>query len=148
MFNDTVTIFNKVGIGREQVYWYVNVLHNVETQLKKGENAMKSGNENANSLYLSIPLISSNSDLFADGVKYLKPKEYKALADKSGTFTLAENDFVAIGDYSNLLVGTYIDDESQTGGLYGYMKKTYDDVYNIVTIDEFKGIRHLEVGGK
>ena len=147
MYNDTITIFNfhedkKSGIAG----WYPTVLNHVEVQISKGYNITKSGNENANTLYVSIPLIGSNNDLFADG-EYIKPKAFKALSVKFGTFTLAENDFIAIGDYRNEFKD-YIDDGTYPGGLMQYMKSNYDDVYEIKTVDTFKTIRHIEVGGR
>lgn len=148
MYNDTITIFNFCEDKKCEIAgWYPTVLNNVEVQISKGYNISKSGNENANTLYVSIPLISSNNDLFADGVKYIKPKAYKALSVKSDVFTIAENDFVAVGDYSGTFE-SYINDESYPGGLMQHMKSNYDDVYEVKTVDVFKTIRHIEVGGR
>lgn len=150
MFSDTVTMFNCVeNKSQKKVYWFPTVLNNVEVQMSQGLNVIKSGNEDASTMYLNIPLIASNNELFADGVKYLKPIAYKSLNDKSESFTLCtEDDFIAVGDFSNL--GTTIDDDSEDypDGFYEYMKSHYDDVYKINTVDEYKTIRHLEVGGK
>lgn len=148
MYRDTITIFNfyedkKNGIAR----WYPTVLNNVEVQISKGFNISKSGNENANTLYVSIPLIGSNNDLFADGVKYIKPKTFKALSVKSDAFTIAENDFIAVGDYGSTFE-SYINDEVYPEGLMQYMKSNHDDVYEVKTVDVFKTIRHIEVGGR
>lgn len=148
MFNDTVTVFNYIEDKKKGIYeWYVSVIHKVETQISKGQNVMKSGNENADTLYLSIPLTISNNKMFADGIEYCKPNAFKTLESKENTFTLGEKDFIAIGDYSNMS-GNVVNENDYPGGLFEYMKKTYDDVYNINSVDIFKGIPHIEVGGK
>lgn len=147
MFNDTVTIFNYIEDKKKGLYkWSVSVIHNVETQISKGQNVIKSGNENADTLYISIPLKTSNNKMFADGIEYCKPNAFKALEDKEGAFTLKEKDFIAVGDYS-IIFGNILNEEDYAGGLFEYMKKTYDDVYNINTVDIFKGIPHIEVRG-
>lgn len=139
MFTDTVTIFNhhedkKNGIS----IWYPTVLDGVELQVAKGINVSKSGNDNADSANLHIKI---NTDIRK---AYKKPKEYKALDEKQGYFTLKPDDFFMEGGYDN----KPIDDEDYPNGFFEYMKKTYDDVYNITTVDTFKVIPHFEVGGK
>lgn len=151
MYADTITVFNFFEDKKEDIaWWYPTVINNVEVQITKGFNASKTGNENANALYVSIPLQASNSTLFADGVKYIKPKAFKVNMSKSDTFTLAENDFIAVGDYTEFVKKFetgYIPDEYYPEGLHQHMKSTYDDVYQIKTVDVFKTIRHIEVGG-
>lgn len=41
-----------------------------------------------------------------------------------------------------------VNDDDYPDGFFEYMKGTYDDVYNITTVDVFKTIPHFEVGGK
>ena len=113
--------------------------------MSEGLSVIKTGNENANSLWLSIPLISVNNELYADGVKYLKNKRYAASEDKSDCFTVKKNDFVVLGAYES---DSVINDDDYKDGFFQYMKSKYDDVYNINTIDEYKGIRHIEIGGR
>ena len=146
MHSDTVTIFNYYEDKKKDIaYWYPTTLNNVEAQVSEGLSVIKTGNENANSLWLSIPLISVNNELYADGVKYLKNKRYAASEDKSDCFTVKKNDFVVLGAYES---DSVINDDDYKDGFFQYMKSTHDDVYNINTIDEYKGIRHIEIGGR
>lgn len=139
MFTDTVTVFNyyedkKKGIS----VWYPTVLDGVELQIAKGINISKSGNDAADSANLHIKI---NADIRK---AYKKPKEYKALEDKQGYFTLKPDDFFIAGEYGV----TPIHEEDYPNGFFEYMKGNYDDVYNITTVDVFKTIPHFEVGGK
>ena len=139
MFTDTVTIFNHHEDKKNGVsMWYPTVLDGVELQVAKGINVSKSGNDNADSASLHIRI---NADIRK---AYKKPKEYKALEEKQGYFTLKPDDFFMEGRYDN----TPVDEEEYPDGFFEYMKKTYDDVYNITTVDTFKVIPHFEVGGK
>lgn len=139
MFADTVTVFNyhedkKQGIAM----WYPTVLEGVELQITKGINVSKSGNSAADAANLHIKI---NADIQR---AYKKPKEYKALEDKQGFFTLKPDDFFVAGEYK----AGRIDENDYPNGFFEYMKSNYDDVYNITTVDVFKAIPHFEVGGK
>lgn len=139
MFADTVTIFNyhkdkKKGIS----VWYPTVLESVELQIAKGINVSKSGNETADTANLHIKI---NADIRKG---YKKPKEYKALENKQGCFTLKPDDFFMAGKYED----SPVNDDDYPDGFFEYMKGGYDDVYNITTVDVFKTIPHFEVGGK
>lgn len=147
MYQDVITIYNFFEDKKQDIAgWYPTTLSGVEVQISKGLNVSKTGNENANSLYVSIPLICSNNELFADGIKYIKPKSFKALSVKSDTFTLSENDFIAVGNYKEIH-NDFINDYDYEEGFLQYMKSTYDDVFEVKTVDTFKTIRHIEVGG-
>lgn len=139
MFADTVTIFNyhkdkKKGIS----VWYPTVLEGVELQITKGINVSKSGNDTADTANLHIKI---NADIRK---RYKKPKEYKALENKQGCFTLKLDDFFMAGKYDV----SPVNDKDYPDGFFEYMKGSYDDVYNITTVDVFKTIPHFEVGGK
>ncbi len=139
MFTDTVTIFNHYEDKKNGIsIWYPTVLDGVELQVAKGINVSKSGNDNADSANLHIKI---NADIRR---AYKKPKEYKALEEKQGYFTLKPDDFFMEGGYDN----TPVDDGDYPNGFFEFMKKAYDDVYNITTVDIFKVIPHFEVGGK
>lgn len=139
MFADTVTVFNYYEDKKQGIaMWYPTVLDGVELQIAKGINISKSGNDTADAANLHIKI---NADIRG---AYKKPKEYKALEDKQGCFTLKPGDFFMAGAYDN----TPIDEADYPNGFFEYMKGSYDDVYNITTVDVFKVIPHFEVGGK
>lgn len=139
MFIDTVTVFNYYEDKKKGVsMWYPTVLDGVELQIAKGINISKSGNDAADSANLHIKI---NEDIRR---AYKKPKEYKALEDKQGYFTLKPDDFFVAGEYGTASVN----DEDYPNGYFEYMKGCCDDVYNITTVDVFKTIPHFEVGGK
>ncbi len=139
MFNDVVTIFNYHEDKKNMsAKWYPITFEGVELQVAKGINVSKSGNDNANAATL---FIQRDAEIDA---KYKKPKEYKALVDKQGHFTLKPNDFFMAGTYPS----DEIDDLEYPEGFFEHMKSTYDDVYNITNVDVFDTIPHFEVGGK
>lgn len=133
-YNDTVTVYNKYedkASGRES--WYPTVLNGVRLTIKKGANITETGLKSADGVCLSI-----NTEALEK--PYILPKEWERLSEKSETFTLKEGDFFVYGDT----------DSENTGreDFAEYMKKKYDNCFDVSTIDNYKVIPHLEVGGR
>lgn len=137
MYKDTVTIFNLVEDKENgTALWYPKVLHNVELQICKGIQIANTGNNNADTARLHIKTTPEVMEF------YKKPKEYMKMEDHTGYFTLKPEDFFVIGEFEEV-----IDENMYPSGFFEYMKKDYDDVYNITTVDFYKTIPHFEVGG-
>lgn len=150
MFEDTIIIFNKKYNSDDRDYnYYRTYLSNVNVDKKKAVNVIKSGLENASSGTIIIP----TSYLSSEDKTYISPKKYQQLSeeveatdDEEGTikaeiesyFTLQEGDIVVIGE-----VNYQINEDNTLTSL----KTTYDDVYEIVSIDDKLkgGLPHWEV---
>lgn len=132
MFDDTVTIFNQYK-EKGVVTWYPHVLSGVELQPAAAVTVQKEGKASADKASLHIPFRED----------YRKPKEWKNSEDKQHTFTIAEEDFFVEGIFDI----EKVDDDEYPNGLFEYMKQSYDDVYNITSVNRYKTVPHFEVGG-
>lgn len=138
MFEATITIFNKKYNPEIREYgYYRTYLLNVNVDMKKAVNVIKSGLENASSGTIIIP----EKYISSENKEYISPKKYQKIDEKVGIrtyFTLQTGDIVVIGecDYT-------IDDNNTLTNL----KNTYDDVYEIVSVDDKLkgGLSHWEV---
>lgn len=140
MFEDSITIFNKKYDPKERDNEYFRtVLVDVNVEKKKAVNVIKSGLENASSGTIIIPIeyLESNQK------EYISPKKYQKLSSEEVIkyFTLQEGDIVVIGEID------YTIDEKNTITL---LKKNYDDVFEIVSVDDKLkgGLPHWEVAIK
>ncbi len=141
MFNDIVTMFIKYEDKKEKIcQWHSKVLYGVELQKNKAVAVSQDGNKPNNIVKLHIP----SKDARIGDYKYLKPKAWHKAEDKSDKITLNEGDFFVEGELIDMDI---YDDTQYQGGLFGYMRKNYDDVYIIASVDEYKTIPHFEVGG-
>lgn len=132
MFPHTVTLYNKYMDGNTE-RWKRTVLRGVFWDSSRGRTVRKNGVSADNGLVLIIPLS------MAAGGNYCKPKEFAALADKAGKWTLASGDTVVLGD-------TGYDIERSTKEL-----QRFDDVLTITCVDmrDYGGcMAHWEVTGK
>ena len=151
MFEDTITIFNrKYNSDNRDYNYYRTYLSNVNVDKKKAVNVIKSGLENASSGTIIIP----TSYLSSEDKTYISPKKYQQLSEEveetgdeeeettkaeiEDYFTLQEGDIVIIGE-----VDYQIDEDNTLTNL----KTSYDDVYEIVSIDDKLkgGLPHWEV---
>lgn len=140
MFEDSITIFNKKYAPQKRDNEYFRTtLVNVNVEKKKAVNVIKSGLENASSGTIIIPIEYLENDL----KEYISPKKYQKLSSEEigKYFTLQEGDIVVIGKID------YTIDEKNTIAL---LKKNYDDVFEIVSVDDKLkgGLPHLEVAIK
>lgn len=132
-YQDTVTVYNKYEDKKAGIITYFpTVLENVRLLITKGANIAKSGMDTADSAMLSI----HTDDLEKP---YMLPKEWSRLEDKTTAFTFAAGDLFVKGDTS--------EEDVTTKEFAQYMKKKYDNLFTVTTVDEYKLIPHLEVGG-
>ena len=138
MFEETITIFNKKYNPEIREYdYYRTYLLNVNVDMKKAVNVIKSGLENASSGTIIIP----EKYISSENKEYISPKKYQKIDEKVGTrtyFTLQTGDIVVIGECDY----TINDNNTLTN-----LKNTYDDVYEIVSVDDKLkgGLPHWEV---
>jgi hypothetical protein len=129
MFPHTVTVYNKYIDGSTEK-WRRTILKGVSWDSSKGAVVRKTGVASADGLMLLIPMSIPG---------YRKPKEWAALPDKAGSWTLQSGDTVVLGAKD-----------------YGVVKSSkelqqFDDVLTITNVDTRDygcGMSHWEVSGK
>lgn len=135
-YNKTVTIFNRCAddiLGDDT--WYPTVLHNVRLIEGKGANITATGLADADSAKLFI-----NTETLEKA--YLSPIAWQKSAEKAKFFTLASDmDFFVVGDVQGEVPPT-------SGSFLNAMRRKYDGVYRITTVDKYELIPHFEVGGE
>lgn len=130
MFPHTVTVYNKHKDGTAEK-WQRTVLPGVLWDAIKGAVTRKTGVTTADSLRLIIPMASRRG--------YKAPKDWAALDDKSGSWTLQAGDVVVLGALGYEVI-------KSTAEL-----KTFDDALTITSVDTKgfgSGLDYWEVGAK
>lgn len=108
------TIYNKYLVGRVDTYQRVQI-----SGVHWEQRHAREGNQDNDFTIVYIP--------FARGDDYLKPREWQALASKSGAWTLQIGDVIVKGLVSDELVaGTFT---------LSSLKAAYDDVLVISSVD-------------
>ena len=134
MLDTDVTIYNRIkSTAYEHDSYIPTVLHNTSVKYVYGAETGTQGDINADVVVLSI--LKKN---LAD-VVYVKPKEYAAMIDHTGIFTLDKGDFFVIGD---------VKEESGMVDFLSYMKEKYDSVHEILSVATYNLIPHWEVTAK
>lgn len=151
MFNDTITLFNRLSNKKGDV-WYPTMLNGVHIIRDKACVIAKFGTEATGSVMLNIHYNLSADGKKVDGKLWVPPKEWKNLSQEllGKYITFAEGqgfDFFWVGDWKN---ETPIADEKYgVDGFYDYMNKKYDYVYSISQVSgPYTEIPHFEIVGK
>ncbi len=129
MFPHTVTIYNKY-LDAATEKWQRTVLRGVFWDSSKGAVVRKTGVSSADGLMLIIPMSITG---------YVKPKEWTALSDRTGSWTLKSGDTVILGNISYEVVRSSKE------------LQQFDDVLTISNVDTRNfggGMSHFEVLGK
>ena len=130
-----------------QLVYNVTVLRGVFLDRSQARNIEKSGLKDADSAALFIPFTVEAVDGFTGEPKtYIGPKAYRALDDISGVWTLEP------GGVSSGVDCFFIKGEIVSEAGYRTLRNTYDDVYDVTTVDErdfgSEDMRHWQVGGR
>ena len=135
----TVTIINCIEGPDYAMQYLPTVLHGVMLQASKRTNVNKSGLADADSVTLFIPFTVD-----AGGKQFVRPKEYAALPEKSGYWTLKP------GGESSANDCFFVNGEVE-GMSYADALDRYDNVYRVTSVDirDFGSatMQHWMVGG-
>jgi hypothetical protein len=134
MNNDNITIYNKsVSPTTRAEVWNSYQITKVTWENTKAANVIRSGLLEADRYTIYIPL--------ARGMNYLSPLAWRALASKTGKWTLQIGDVIVNGLVSDTISASFTISD---------LKKKYDDVATIRSVDRMdKGmpaLRHWQVG--
>jgi len=133
MFPHTVTVYNKHREDGEEK-WQRTVLYGVFWNAISGAVMRRTGATSTDSVQIIIPMA-----IKASRNEYRPPKEWAALTDKTGYWTLQPGDVVVKGALD-------VEIDRSTKELQGY-----DDVLTITSVDTKgfgSGMDHWEVSGK
>lgn len=132
MFKHTVTVYNRYLDGDTE-RWQRTVLRGAFWDSVKGRTLRLRGASATDGLMLIVPF-----SVDCEGT-YCKPKEFAALADKTGKWTLSGGDTVVLGD-----TGYEVDRSAKE-------LQKFDDRLTITQVDTRDyggGMAHWEVSGK
>ena len=133
MFPHTCTIYNKYRENREDK-WHRTVIHGVLWDNVRGINARSGAVDNDDSAVIIIPS--------RDRTGYKTPKEFAALTDKTGKWTVNAGDIIVFGN-----IDFVFDDEHRLADL----ERQHDDVLTITKVDRKifgTPLDHWELGAK
>lgn len=121
------------------------ILRGVLLDISKGTNIAKTGLVGADEATLYIPFTVDARSPDGTPRRYVSPKEYYKLADKSGAWTLDE------GGTGNSLATYFAKGEHAEALKYSEARAAYDYVYDVTAVDirDFGGsMQHWQVSGK
>ena len=137
MYEDTVTVFNRVGN-----LWKPTVLRNVDLVVDFASLTARYGETNQNSAVLHVKI----NDGKVAGKEYLEPMAFGAKADASRyiTFRSGNNaDFFVKGEFTE-----EANDDEYKNGFFHHVKNHFDNVFVITSVGQYKLLPHFEIFGK
>ena len=144
----TVTLYNVTeNPDTLELDYNITFLRGVFLDRHEASNIVKSGLRDADAATLFIPFSVKAVDAITETPKqFIGPKAYRALADPSGYWTLES------GGISSPADCFFVKGELVNYSGYDKIRNTYDDVYDVTTIDtrDFgsSGMQHWQVGAR
>ena len=150
LYKQTVTVFNRVkGQFDDHTLWYPTVIEKCHLIVDKASAWSSNGGRPQDNARLHIRYANENGKIMVAGKEWLEPKAWRNLADRelSLTFGFGDND-----DFDFFMEGVFdefpapiSDEQFERKGFYGYMNKTYDNVFAITSVSKFNLIPHFEI---
>ena len=146
MYNETITLFNRLGSRKEGDKWYAHTLHHCCVYRDRAAVVAQMGENSTDNVSIHILITKGCS---ASGYKYLQPIQWIESNDHEGTFTVKGGN-----DLDRICVGTWADtsvnDMDYPEGFLHYMQTHYDNVYSVSSCSDYSRsiLPHLEVMGR
>lgn len=147
MYNETITLFNRLGSRKEGDKWYPHVLHHCCVYRDRAAIVAQMGENSTDNVSIQIIITKGCK---ASGYRYLQPIEWANSGDYSGAFTVKGGN-----DFDMIFVGAWADsepisDSSYPDGFLHYMQTHYDNVYTVSSCSDYSRsiLPHLEVIGR
>lgn len=147
--NATITVFNAYTDAEDKLYYYASIIKDVHAIADKGAAQTKTGLEDADSFWCSIPYAVNGDDIYVNGKRYLGPIAWEKQIndDLPNTLTFCEGkDLILKGVWTGDSIIKSADYSRQ--GFYDYLLRNYDDVYIVSSVGKYDLIPHFEVRGK
>ena len=152
MYNNTITLFNRLSNRTTGDTWYPTVITGVDVNLDRAQIVATMGAESTDSVSLHIKYTKDNDgNIVVGGKIYKLPKEWAHLSTEDLpdhiTFKSGNDfDFFYVGEWSDTAP---IADSSYRNGFYDHMNKNYDNVFSITMASgAYDLIQHFELLGK
>lgn len=138
MYQDTVTLFNRVGTE-----WKATILSNVDLNADRAAIIAMYGATSQDRARLHIRFDPSTDTI--QGFQHVDPKQFTGTGNEITFRSGEEFDFFLAGEYD---ASDPIYDNDYMDGFYNYMNATYDHVYAISNVAKYSVIPHFEVMGR
>ena len=144
----SVTVYNaQENADTLAVEHNITILHGVFLDISKAANVTNGGLINADAAKLYIPLsVKAINGRTGKEQKYIEPKEYAEMADKSSYWTIRTSGTLSNKDCF-FVKGEIVDDRD-----FEKINQFHNDVFRVSSVStrDFgdADMRHLEVGGK
>ncbi len=147
MYNETITLFNRLGSRKEGDKWYPHQLHHCCVYRDRAAIVAQMGENSTDNVSIHI-LITKGCK--SSGYNYYTPIEWEKTGDYQSSFTVkGGNDFdmIFVGTWPN---GDAVDDSAYPEGFLHHMQTHYDDVYSVSSCSDYSRsiLPHLEVMGR
>ena len=130
--NTDITVFNSYIDEDDNTLYSPTVIHDVNWQSEEKVTVSDKGLISADEIKIYIPVTSLN------GIEYVPRKAYNSLKDKTGYFTLKEEDKIVKGEYMG-----------EISSIKDFNK--LDNVATIISVADNRygsiSMQHFEVGG-
>lgn len=144
LYNDTITLFNRVAGGLRGDRWIPTVIEGVHLDIDRAAIAAKYGATSKDEAAVHIRYTSQDGIMVA-GKRWMPPREWDKTED-SLTFTAGDQfDFFWKGEW---MEGIVEDVGYGEEGFYGFMNRTHDYVFAISSVAMFDLIPHFEIMGR
>lgn len=146
MYNETITLFNRLGNRKEGDLWYPHVLRNCCVYRDRAAIVAQMGENSTDNVSIHIII---KKGCTASGYRYLQPIEWVNSNDYDGSFTVkGGNDFDMI--YVGVWDGDVVNDANYPDGFLHYMQTTHDNVYAVSSCSDYSRsiLPHLGVIGR
>lgn len=148
MYQDTITLFNRVPGGNAGDSFYPTVIKSVNLNIDRAAILAKYGPESKDSAVLHIRYRNKNGKIVIDcnsktGKTWMSPKAWDRNA-KTITFN-PDGDFFVQGEWDGGIVS---DADYGPDGFYSHMNRTHDYVFAVSSVAMYSVIPHFEIMGK
>lgn len=146
MYNETITIFNRLGSRREGDKWYPHTMKHCCVYRDRAAIVAQMGENSTDNVSIHI-LITKGCK--ASGYLYFQPIEWVNSENYSGAFTVKGGN-----DFDIIYVGTWgeepVNDSDYPEGFLHYLQTHYDNVYAVSSVSDYSRsiLPHLEIMGR
>ena len=148
MYQDTITLFNRIPGGNAGDSFYPTVIKNVNLNIDRAAILAKYGPDTKDSAVLHIRYRNKDGEIVivCDSVKEKSWRSPKAWNKTGETLTFnPDGDFFIKGEWDGGIVS---DVEHGPDGFYAKMNREHDYVFAVSSVAQYSVVPHFEIMGK
>jgi len=151
LYQQTVTLFNRIKDADGETFWYPTVLEGVHLIDTHSSSWNNQGGASGSTAELRVLYVVKGGQIIVANKPYYEPKAYRRLVEPEKAITFAYGhddnaDFFIEGVHG--FKGAISDDAYDRHGFYNYMKKSYDGVYSISGANKFNLLPHFVISAR